>query len=387
MVAALIQRSGPGGVVTSAGAFIPERHRWETTKYGLRSRNRQARRFVRDDAPEKVSRLADGYNRTARDFDHAIHLAGLDGLQLFLVQRARVASWTSSQIDGTNRPKPFKLNLSALASSLERKVRTNLSAKHASLVASGIFIRLEDGSHLINKDYRKWVRPDGSSLLSDKQIAEAMSMRRKGRTVAPKRHQVSSNDDSPLQPGSPDRRYLATPSVAPKRHPLSLPSDSPLQPEPGHKPNPDKEVASKNGVAPIGTRAESFLERERIDETVRAGDPASVALWSSERIAPVYSATEDIHERLPIAVVGWMRDERYSEAEVKDAIIRAIGKAPRPSGFIGYVAGILASPRTAARPQPGHAPAAPRPNAFAEKMERQRLYIERLAREEAEREG
>jgi hypothetical protein len=150
-------------------------------------------------AEDRVSDLEAGFNPLARDLDFAFVLARLGGPHFLLLRYAREASWTSSILDRSRKPKPFVLNLTEIAKD-SRIGRQWLSRQQAELVAWKIFSRREDGSYLINKDYTSWIDDDGNPRLADRQIILCKKQRSKVRTVVDRRHPPGTIDDTTDRP-------------------------------------------------------------------------------------------------------------------------------------------------------------------------------------------
>lgn len=360
MVAGLIQRSGPGGVVTSAGALIPERHRWETTKYGLRSGALQAGWCLADDS-EKVAQLSGGWARIVWDLLRALRAAKLNPLESSLFSQSIEESWREPSLTG-GEALPFRLNLMEISRDLECD-RRRLGEALGKLMTMGLLVDTGECYLTINKDYRTWKAMDGTPLLSPRQVDWAIRIRkdkpaRSARSLARRPARVAR--------GEAPRIVSEAPRIVSEAH------TSEVAP-------PDPHMGSAG--------AEEDLIQE-LRKNVSLGEPADRAgEWASERIARAYPGDWSLAEIIEISARSWVRDQGHTVEAVQVAIISAIEAGVRPRGFTVWVSKALANPKAPPRAENGHAPAAPRPNAFAEKMERQRLYIERLAREEAEREG
>jgi hypothetical protein len=133
-----------------------------------------------DEAPGvRPGIMKDGFNMIARDIDRAIACARLNGLQAFLWQRAREASWTAATLEAVGKvlppPKPFALNLSECARVLGCSRRA-IGQAHTDMFGMGIFYPSGGDLAKISKDFRKrWVDPStGRPLLTAKQVRWAL---------------------------------------------------------------------------------------------------------------------------------------------------------------------------------------------------------------------
>jgi hypothetical protein len=114
----------------------------------------------------RPSRIADGYNILARDFDLAVAAARLSGLQGLLLFYARRESWTMAIVDTPKGEKitespavPFMLNLPVIAKRHGIKDVKFLYTVHHQLEAMKVFVPADEapGYFEIEKDYREWV--------------------------------------------------------------------------------------------------------------------------------------------------------------------------------------------------------------------------------------
>ncbi len=192
-----------------------------------------------------------GWNKIARDFDRAIALARLSGIQSALVQAAREASWTEASMKGED-PRPFKLSPRGLAKIIGC-AHSNVILAQDELVRIGIFRRLEDGSYIINKDYRLWIKTGdkhgGQPLFSPEQLAHIMQpKRRKSARTG------SASATNPVAPALPLNKQAVAPALPTGSAHNTTPVAPALPPPPG---------------AVIGTRG--IEEREREIEREEAG--------------------------------------------------------------------------------------------------------------------
>lgn len=132
-----------------------------------------------DPIGNEPGKFRDGFNMLFRDFDRAIALAFLSGLQTFLLQRAREASWTAPTLGwqaGQAIPdaRPFLLDIPTLALFLGRG-KESLYVAFRELIAKGIFKRLDSGMLMIEKNYKLWKEPEtGGQLLTTNFIVHAL---------------------------------------------------------------------------------------------------------------------------------------------------------------------------------------------------------------------
>jgi hypothetical protein len=269
-----------------------------------------------DNNKPRPSRLADGFNRIARDFDRAVRLARFDPLQAFLVGEARELSWTSSQIDGTNEPRPFRFNLSELARLLGCS-RSWLSAQCRELVALRVLIESDGGDLLINKDYRDWlvrIKIAGVDRLAprftDLQLEWCLKAKRRARGV-----RRTGQSDAPegvlcarqkVTTGAVDR----TPPVLRTGHPLSCAPDTPEQST--RHPRPESlEVAHKERApAPAELLRESRESLESGESIYIPTEPApklhleSQPGRSTDELALIHEACRILGSTLETEKVG-----------------------------------------------------------------------------------
>lgn len=125
---------------------------------------------------ERPGQLRNGFNILARDLDRAVVVAGFAELHLLLIEQARELSYADAKRAKEESPRPFRINLSALARDTG-KARKWLSVRFRELVQYGVFIPLDEGGYLINKDFRMWVDDDGQPRLTQSQIRWCRSNR------------------------------------------------------------------------------------------------------------------------------------------------------------------------------------------------------------------
>jgi hypothetical protein len=365
MATALIQRSGPARTHTRAGLSPPAWQPWRTPDYDVTTFGRQARRTLTD-REDRVSRLAGGWARIVWDLLRAVRAAKLDPLECSLFFESIEQSWRPPSLEGGGEAVPFRLDLADLSRHFECD-RTRLRSALGRLRAKRILIDAGDDRLAINKDYREWMAPDGSSLLSPEQVKWAVSIGKTAIAAPRRRH------NRPLLAGGASRAVVADLSTPCLRGaPSSLSFSTP------------PEASPQTPIEEAGARLEELRQKDEITRDAREGAPdaqndapESVARWARERISGRYSITEDLHELLPLQVERWMRDERYSALEVKTAIVKALGYGPRPSGFIGYTSGILASPRMARSAESGQ------PNGYTPRLSKAERDAARFAAQRA----
>lgn len=217
-------------------------------------------------SPQRVARMADGFNATARDLDRALLVALFSSLEMLLIGHARELSWSRAREVGAEAT-PFRLNLSALAD-VARVRRTSLSPLFRDLVSMRVFTKLEDGSFLINKDFREWLNKDGTPRLDSGQVEwcmAAMRPKRSGRKAREDTMHLSEKSDTPLSEKSDS---LDDAPVGIFRHPLSEKSDTPCL--------KNQTVRTSPPTTPNKERtSEEFKKNEEEGERARSGFPSS----------------------------------------------------------------------------------------------------------------
>jgi hypothetical protein len=112
-----------------------------------------------------------------RDLDRAIRLARFSTAEILLIGEARESSIDRAIDAGADAPRPFRLNISALAR-ISAFDRCHLSRSFSRLVDSLVFVdSLDDGTYFLNEDYRSWLDLDGTALLTPSQVAFCHELR------------------------------------------------------------------------------------------------------------------------------------------------------------------------------------------------------------------
>jgi hypothetical protein len=212
---------------------------------------------------EKPGEILNGFNMIVRDFDRAIGYARLNGLQTFLLQRAREASWTEATLEGIGNnelppAKPFRLNVSRLARMLGCSRRA-LQVAHGELFDIGIFVPVARGLARIGKDYRRWRDPSTNTrLLTDEAIRESADAKRLKRRKGCAENSAGCAENSAAQVRSKQRTKCAENSAPPALKTAHLPIDTSapgirdLRETGDHNPSDCARAAAAGSPAPSG---------------------------------------------------------------------------------------------------------------------------------------
>lgn len=250
----------------------------------------------------KASRLEDGFNVTARDFDRALGMAKLTPTQVHLMQQAREESWAKSKpkkVDGVwkGTPRPFTFNVKAIAATLGAD-RSVIYRNVKDLVAMNV-LKQKGGSLLIQKDYHDWFKEDGKTRLFGDDALEyiRLAVHLNGGVAAPE------VEDS-------DKPVLVT-----KKSQMALPSDQKVT-EDGQ--DSDQKVISSDFIVttPIEDRARSD-SGERI-KTDNPPAPRGGNAGGGSGLSPVEQMERGLL-RLVLAVPNHDRDEILAETVIAQA--------------------------------------------------------------------
>lgn len=319
-------------------------------------------------ANPKVSQVTGNYNRIARDLDRALRAGRFTTVQRALIDEAREASWSFAPRD----PRPFALNFSAIARNL-RFERMGLSRQFRRLVADRVFVDLDDGRYLINKDYRQWL-DGGRPRLSPEQVRWCLRIKAKGRTehagTHPPEHAGTQSPTDYAHPGPeslvvpPDPRIGTRPRAGARVF-LESKRESSLE---GGEGTPPRESTPSSPQRSPEDRA-LVLEAERL---LRSD-------LRTEAIALELGRTHNGSGMIEVPAWKFLRAaQRLLSPEVLDA------KRGRWSYFLGIVKGLT----DAERDEPASKSSAPRETPAQRKRREFLEGIERMkAKEKAEREA